>query len=573
MKKFTCAFLSLFLILSLALVPVYADGEADTIGYNPDLIVEKDLSQVNDIKLYTWPAYTQMFTNDVPNGKTLDQVTNSYSNWATQGFYSKALTYYCGNSNTYPKEMKITDDIGLLVLSKICANSNSLSGVTIYLANDIVMTVDGNAYFTPIGKNTKVLAGQSGAPYFNGTFDGQGHSIKNLKVTNSSTDNYQDVALFGKIEGATIKNLVIDASCSFTYTGGNSTARTAALVAHGFRTGSSGQNYITNVENNANVTANGGSVAGLYANAETWTSTRVTLMDHCTNNGDITATGDSVWVGNSGATNAMGATAAGLVGYLEREDAIIEYCVNTGKVTAAGYAAGIYAGQTSRGYIETWNCRNDGAVTGQYAGGIVGYITNESCDVKNHINTGVITSTNTTGATPKFSSQLIGYCDFVETDGNNVVYPKVEYVDNITAVNGAATEYGVEVAGVQLGDTVNTVGGVDYRNVRLVGEVNLPDAELENYTGVGFEIKATYQLSSGSFVTVLETVDDVNLYTSILAEGDTLYAENGYYFTIVMENIPCEIGNVEFQLTPYYVAADGTVTYGFTEVQTANVSA
>ena len=161
MKKLTCAFLSLLLILSLALVPVYADGEADAIGFNPDLIVEKDLSQINDIKLYTWPAYTQMITDGVPNGKTLDEVTNSYSNWATQGFYSAALTYYCGNSSTYPTEIKITDDIGLLVLSKICANSNSLSGVTVYLANDIVMTAEGNEYFTPIGKNNKILAGQS----------------------------------------------------------------------------------------------------------------------------------------------------------------------------------------------------------------------------------------------------------------------------------------------------------------------------------------------------------------------------------------------------------------------------
>jgi len=54
-----------------------------------------------------------------------------------------------------------------------------------------------NEEFTPIGSSTTP---------FTGTFDGMGHSISNLKISRSTTDN---VGLFGQTSEATIRNLDI----------------------------------------------------------------------------------------------------------------------------------------------------------------------------------------------------------------------------------------------------------------------------------------------------------------------------------------------------------------------------
>ena len=51
-----------------------------------------------------------------------------------------------------------------------------------------------------------------GIPEFKGVFNGNGFSIKNLKCTKP---------IFGRIEGGTVRNLTIDASCSMKLTDGD----------------------------------------------------------------------------------------------------------------------------------------------------------------------------------------------------------------------------------------------------------------------------------------------------------------------------------------------------------------
>jgi len=80
-------------------------------------------------------------------------------------------------------------------------NGNSYSGKTIALVADIDLN---NQAWTPIG--------QTGATEFKGTFDGQGHTIKNLNVDSSAqTGEHYSSGLFGWVEGrVTIKNVNID---------------------------------------------------------------------------------------------------------------------------------------------------------------------------------------------------------------------------------------------------------------------------------------------------------------------------------------------------------------------------
>ena len=87
------------------------------------------------------------------------------------------------------------------------------------LANDIDMT---GRSFVPFGIVNNTTAGK-----FTGTFDGQGHTIKNLKYDVSDKG---EVGLFSQTENATIKNLIIEGA----YFKGN--ANVGGIVGQMYRT-------------------------------------------------------------------------------------------------------------------------------------------------------------------------------------------------------------------------------------------------------------------------------------------------------------------------------------------------
>ena len=86
-------------------------------------------------------------------------------------------------------------------------NGKSFSGKTVKLGANIDL---GNTEWTPIGQT----GGNGTTTWFQGTFDGDNHTIKNLAISASAWDEGADYAagLFGFIDagGATIKNLTID---------------------------------------------------------------------------------------------------------------------------------------------------------------------------------------------------------------------------------------------------------------------------------------------------------------------------------------------------------------------------
>lgn len=76
--------------------------------------------------------------------------------------------------------------------------------------------------WTPIG-DIEASNYTTAEPYvsihpFTGTFNGQGHAIKNLNCSADITNGGLAYGLFGSIENATIKNLVLgDASTTITW--------------------------------------------------------------------------------------------------------------------------------------------------------------------------------------------------------------------------------------------------------------------------------------------------------------------------------------------------------------------
>lgn len=94
----------------------------------------------------------------------------------------------------------------LVEFSNDVNGGTSYSGYTVYLVADIKFDYTLSQQFKPIGFSDN---------YFHGTFDGQGYVISALTISSSS---FRYTGLFGVSTGITIKNVVIDNTCSFTST-------------------------------------------------------------------------------------------------------------------------------------------------------------------------------------------------------------------------------------------------------------------------------------------------------------------------------------------------------------------
>ncbi len=114
--------------------------------------------------------------------------------------YSIDTTWY--TSNTSATTFHIGTAAELAGLASLVNNgTTTFQNNTIYLDADIDIK---NKAWTPIGN------GSGDGRYFNGTFDGQGHVISNVRVLVSDNNKYLSAGLFGSA-GNTIRNLgVVD---------------------------------------------------------------------------------------------------------------------------------------------------------------------------------------------------------------------------------------------------------------------------------------------------------------------------------------------------------------------------
>ena len=237
----------------------------------------------------------------------------------------------------------------------------------------------------------------------NYTFDGQNFTIKNW--TSSSS-------LFGKIgSGATVRNLVIDASCSLTIPESEGNFGFIATENNG---------TIENVVNAASASAS--SIAagnkGLICGINTG------VMSNCTNKGDIIAAADAVMEDALCVGGVAGASAS---------KARMNSCVNEGSVSVSlpgsktlVAAAGVVGNCES----EIGSCDNKGAISlfcesaegkadgcfkAVSAAGVAGIVSWENGNVTNCSNTGSVTfrggyslGVQTVGKITKFSSNVAG---------------------------------------------------------------------------------------------------------------------------------------------------------------------
>ena len=222
----------------------------------------------------------------------------------------------------------------------------STSGGTISTTIELEADLDFSQITLEMPLNAK--SSSACVPY-SGVFRGNGHTIKGLVMLN---DTYPHAGLFCTLEGATVENLIIDSSCSFT---GNSAGALSAFVT--------GPLTVTNVTNRGliNGTYKAGGLVGDMKNLK---QGNVVFFDNCLNEGNV---------------SAVSMYAGGLIGHVGSNDGttiLIRSSTNNGTIRGKWNVGGIIAYFTSNPLIQVniINCTNNGSVLGDFrVGGFVSY--------------------------------------------------------------------------------------------------------------------------------------------------------------------------------------------------------
>lgn len=270
--------------------------------------------------------------------------------------------------------------------AKDVADGNDYKDKKVVLANNIDL---GGSEGNPTAMAGKWIS-YSNIKAFDGTFDGQNHTISGIYFNDAAAGNYHG-GLFGKVTG-TVKNV----TARGTITGKFFVAGIAYQIAG---TMENCHNYVT-------VTGNGNAVAGVVGNMQAGATVK-----NCSNFGNITNVVDS------------NASTGGIVGSTGNTGTISN-CYNKGKIDSAANAGGI-AGNVANKNVVVENCYNAGTIVSKSdnssVGGIVG---RQSGTIRNCYNTGAVSNANRASA----PGAILGW-----NQSNTAVLSGSYYLDTSTA--------------------------------------------------------------------------------------------------------------------------------------------
>ena len=228
--------------------------------------------------------------------------------------------------------------------------------------DDVVDSDDPYPSWTPIG---------GGSSPFRATFDGGGHVISHLKISGGALE----VGLFGKLSGATVRNMgLLEADVVSTSTDANSAAGALAGAA---------TELVSDVYATGKVSGSAQNIGGLVGLADagaliksSWTNVDVSSGGGGANVGGLlgTANASDVFAACAlGGVSASGASAkvGGLVGLAKGASVKIRAACARGDVSAAGAVAGGFLGKkddaTSLNIEASYSTgRATGATTGAF---------------------------------------------------------------------------------------------------------------------------------------------------------------------------------------------------------------
>lgn len=311
---------------------------------------------------------------------------------------------------------------GFSYFARLANNGTTYANKTIYLESDINLN---NEDWTPIGQNLYP---------FMGTFDGNNHTIYNLK----NDTQYDHFGLFYNVEG-TVENLVLD-SVNISYTGTSSNLSYVGAVAAILRGGMiSNVNVKGQIDFKRNVTNHTGGLVGYaYDSAINDTSTDSPAeIVNCFNYASITGT----------------SSVGGLVGFANGH-VEISGSANLGKIANTGNAS-------------------------TYIGGLVGNQSSTSGKyliVTNSFNNGDISLNSSSGNTNIYAGGILGNSQSVTVAGENSNYFKLNYVYNA-------------------GDfSVDSYMGSSNRNVYIGGLVGYADSPRNVFSGYDYLISHAFNI-------------------------------------------------------------------------------
>lgn len=219
---------------------------------------------------------------------------------------------------------------------------NGIAGYKQNAAAKAVLTAD----IDMTGMSTWLPIGSESLPY-QGTFDGQGHSIRNIAIKTGKSYS----GLFGYTSNATIRNFSISGTLIVS----------EGTLEHG-TVGYASGTTITDVHSALNITASKASGETRHIGGVVGSLFNTSTLDRCSYNGKITDAG----------TNTVG----GIVGYADQTSNKVSNAINYGTVTSKGATTntGGILGYVNYAGFKISNCVNVGAVTGdqEYAGQIIG---------------------------------------------------------------------------------------------------------------------------------------------------------------------------------------------------------
>lgn len=320
-------------------------------------VMEDDTNE-NYSALYSWyeKNQEQIAKQLGTNAPALmaSSVGDLWNNWIDGNF---DLTGDGTESNPY----QIEDLEDLMIMTQaIAAGTGNYDTAHYRLMDDIDLSFTiNNGNWNPIGwyQNTAQLSGNV-SNSFKGIFDGDGHTISDLKIVNISK-NLQNVGLFGVLDGAVVKNLAIEDARVYGY---NHVGILAGQIK--------GESVITDVTVEGTAAANTSSggyasdaaVGGLVGKISGSNSgSRATIEN-------VTATVNTV---NLGAISKTG----GIAGEVSNAYIVDTSVSATGNNILGRYYVGGIVGAMSSG-TSIYNVSVDGTIggNGAYAvGGITGY--------------------------------------------------------------------------------------------------------------------------------------------------------------------------------------------------------
>lgn len=365
----------------------------------------------------------------------------AYGSVNTAAWNGSSASSFAGGSGSESDPYLIATGEQLAYLASLI-NANNASYNTKHYALTADIDLNGREW-TPIGKGTLTDSLTSGSYSFKGTFNGNGHTVSNFKITSAATSY---LGLFGNVYGGQdtlianlhVSGFTINAAMNKTY---NLAAGGLAGACYGVISGCGVSNGSVNVSTTASSFATcyagglvgrnqGGSIARSYARADINSSTKGSYS-------------------NSDPEHPTGhchSYAGGLVGYNTTGNIMYSYATGNVNSSSEGVQAAAYAG----GFTSA----NTGVITASYANGSAYSISTNSTSMASGFaayNTAAINTCYATGNATAISSTKSGYGGGLAARSDSGASIKSSFAVGNISVPGVKNAYAGGLTGMQNG--------------------------------------------------------------------------------------------------------------------------